>query len=238
MKIIKPLQVTILILSSFIGCVFAQTNNTPQNSKGVSKNSYDNNVLLELIEKASERISDKVYRLTKITEKFENNKKISYLSSKEIRENLPPEKQRYIIEKESYEGVPIIREYIYIGRETFVRLNNGEWKIFSPSGSGVGAGSGQEENAKVEFTEEKKFITEILNGQKSNRYEEILRYTYTYPDRIEKAVKTETYWFNLDGLLMKKLYEWNNETKKTISREVEIYEYDLKLKIEKPIVKS
>lgn len=181
----------------------------------------------------------KVFRHTSVNEKFANGNDIPVEYEKNIVERLSADRSRFITEIRTKKGIER-EELITIGNERFIRENDGEWKILVPTGLGRGEGSlgGKGENdPKVEYIIEKNLDRNAtINGQKVSHFEEITRSTYTYPTKIEKKVNTLSYWFNADGLLVKRLDETKNETTKEISRETDYYEYDIDLKIERPIL--
>ena len=237
MSKIKYFLITLLTATCCFSAVYAQKTVKPKVSKTPEKKSFNEKDLSNLQKNAEKQLEGIPYRLTTITEEFADGKTIPTKYEKHISEELPPDRSRFITEKKTAKGIER-EEFIKIGRERFIRENNSEWKIFQPTGRGMGSGSGSGDGSKVDYTEESYMLAgEMLNGQKTDRYETIIRYTFTYSDRVEKRTITEAHWFNQKGLLVKKLDEINDEAKKTISRTTEHYEYDVKLKIEKPIVK-
>lgn len=239
MSKVKYFLVTLLAVTVCFGVVDAQKTIKPKTAKSPLKKSFNESDLADLQEKAEKQREGIPYRLTMTTEKLVDGKTTPIEFKKTISEELPPDRNRLIVEEKTPNGIKRT-EYIDIGRERFIRENNGEWKIFKPTGQGMGRGSGSGfgEEPKIEVAEEKSLTTgDMLKGQKTDRYQTVLRYTYTYPNRVEKLTITKAYWFNQKGMLVKTLDENNDETKKFISRVTETYEYDVKLKIEKPMVK-
>jgi hypothetical protein len=232
---IKYLTLAALMIIFCLGNVFAQAIDvTPPGLK----DAYNDDVFFKLQDNAQKELGGRVFRQTTLTERFENGRNVPTTYEKDVNEMLPPDRSRFTVEEKTKDGIKR-KEYIDIGRERFIRENGGKWKIFEPTGSGNGAGSGdgKSEGVKITYTVEKNFVAgEIINGQKTDRYQEILRYTYTYPTRVEKITVTNAFWFNAKGLLIKKLEESRNETKKSIYRTTELYQYDINLKIEKPVV--
>ena len=237
MRKISIVFVAFLLVVAGFSNIFAQKTSSKPNVA----DTYNDSDFYKLQDAARRNLDERVFRQTTITEKLKIGSRVPLEYSKNINEKLPPDRSRFIAEKKTEKGVERT-EYINIGRERYIRENNGEWRIYKPESGGSGGGSGSgsgDGDSKVEYTEEKKFVRgEKVNKQKVDRYEQILRYTFTYPNKVEKVVKTDTHWFNSDGLLVKKSEEWRNETDKTINRTTEVYEYDIPLKIEKPTIKN
>jgi hypothetical protein len=237
---IKSVITTVLFSILLAGHVFAQNSQPRETSASSPKKSYRDSDLDELKKRAEEQFEGRVFRITTISETFKKGGKMLTYYEKSINENLPPERSRFRVEKKTASGTKSI-EYIDIGSDRYVRENDGEWKIFEPTGSGQGSGngSGSGSGPKIEYTEEKNLVSgEMINGQLTDRYEEILRYTFTYPDRVEKRTMIESYWFNKAGLFVKKLLETRDETDNTADRTTTNYEYDFNLTIERPVVRA
>lgn len=198
---------------------------------------FNDRVFYELETNANKMLEEKNFRQTNIRETFEGGGNVPVEYEKSINEVLHPNRSHFIFEKKTADGT-LRKEYIDIGRDRFIRENGGEWKIFEGSGGGIGSGSSGGV-AKIESTTEDNFTAgEMLDGQKTDHYERIIRYTYTYPTKIEKITITQGFWFNADGLFVKTLYETRNETDKRIERETNFFEYNVDLKIEPPIIRK
>lgn len=107
------------------------------------KTTFDENNFYKLKARAREMLSGKTLRITTTEELFEKGSNTSIKSEKYINEIIPPDRTHFVVEKKTAKGIERT-EYIDIGRERFIRENDGEWKIFKGGGSGSGAAAAAE----------------------------------------------------------------------------------------------
>lgn len=178
----------------------------------------------ELQNKSQAILSSKSYRVTTTTEVFADkgaSSKVKYIS---ISESVPPDRRRYIftLDKETTKS-----EVISIGEDVFIKDEKGKWKIDdTKSETYTGVGS----SLPAKFIEKTSFA-----GQVVNIFEEQSR---SFSEKGGDQEATTRYWFNSEGQLLKTESEKTDLKSKQVSHSVSLYEYDLNIKIEAPIIKS
>lgn len=174
--------------------------------------------------------SYKLPRRTVTVQKFFANEKL--LETKTISDEIyPPDNWRRVIETKTGEKTLLTREkitlieYIKVGKDTYYRKDNGEWK----KGSGLGGGSGSGRNTESEtFTVEKT----TYNNQPVTIYQNASIYR---DSNKQRAYIIERKWLSKDNILLKEELEDGLIEPKTIVRqETQAYEYDSNIKIEAP----
>lgn len=176
--------------------------------------------------------TNKLTRREKINRKF-------FLNEKLIRTDLitdefvPPDNQRHFIETKTGEKTIVTSEritsseYVKIGKNTYYRRDNGEWKRGAGGiGSGSGSGGGK--------TESEKFTVEKTNY--NNQTVKLYQNTFVYTDSSnQKTYLIIKIWINKDGVLLKQeLEDGIVEPKRRIKIEVKDFEYASDIKIEVP----
>ena len=202
---------------------------------------FDDATLIELRKISAQEMEDRNMRIVTLTEMFENDNKTPVEFEKFIREFVPPDRERSIFETKTANGIERT-EYIDIGANRFVKHGDGKWEKFVATGSGMtggeGNGSGDDER-KIETTVIKRLKKgEVVNNRTVDCYERVVTHKYIYPAKTYTNTFTDAFWFDADGKLIKALSESNEGEKKRISRTIWEYEYDPKLKIEAPIIKT
>jgi len=202
--------------------------------------SFEDETLIQLKNSSEQTMEGKKMRIVTVEERFENEGKTSVSFSKSMNEILPPDRNRFVYEEMTASGIERT-EYINIGENSFVRRNDGEWKISVPSGMiiGSGTGSGNGIIPKVEVAIVKTLTKgETVNNQSADLYKTIESRKYIYPDTTYINVSTESFWFDRRGMLVKSSREFQDGERKSLSRTTEEYEYNPNFKIEAPIIKS
>ncbi len=151
----------------------------------------------EIQTKATEKLQDKIYRLT-VTEEnfFDRNTNPESVKTK-IFETIPPNKKREVEEiKSPTENIKT--ERIWDGKNLYVRENDGDWKKYD----GGGGGSGSSNSGRI--TTSYKFVEKTtLNNQTANIYEvemnrKATKYSRTSRFEVHYVEKTR-YWITEDG---------------------------------------
>ena len=152
-----------------------------------------------------------------------------------IDELLNPDRRRYV---EIYKSDKINRreEMIKIGETYFCRENNGEWTKADEWCAGMSIGA-LPKAISSKFTSEETTI----NNQKAILYEQYLTYKNEYsPNKDKEGLSYfhDRFWVSSDGFILRREMEYGLlEPKKLYSKEVLIYEYNLKnLTIEEPVL--
>ncbi len=215
-------------------CASAQEKtNTKSNEKVVDENIIEESKFKEILAKATENLKDKTYRLTKTEESFSDRNTTAISLTTNILERIPPDKERKIEEVKS-PTKNTRSERIWDGKNLYTKENDGDWKKYS----GGSSSSGDFTSGRTTITY--KFIgKESLNGKTADVYESeshriANKLTQTSQYRVEYVIKTK-YWFSEDGLFLKSVKESEIVGSQSLVREVSIYEYDSKIKIEAPI---
>lgn len=204
------------------------------------ESTFDDNALYELQERAREMLADKVLRITTMDARFEKGNKTPVTYEKYISETVPPDRNRFVVEKKTAKGIEQT-EYIDIGRDRFVKRNGGEWEIFEPTGSGrgTGSGTGSGEEPKIETTSKNVLKKgEKINNQTVDLYQVVTNRKYIYPTKTYTDVQTESFWFDRNGRFVKTVEEYHDGETGKVSRKTVEYEYDPKIKIEAPVLKT
>lgn len=192
-------------------------------------------VINDLVNTANQKIKDKTRRVTTTSTFSTIGSEVSTRKYKTIWEIIPPDREHFVSENESVEGVKRY-EFIRIGDKRFVRENNGEWKEESGNGRGSGNGAGAGIDAVIERTVERRVKKgETVNNQTADLYEIVTVTKYIYPNKTITNSWKQSYWIDKNGLFVRTEDEFQNGEANTISRTVRDYEYDSNIKIEAPI---
>lgn len=191
--------------------------------KSLEKSTFES-----VVDRATKKLIGKTYRSTSLYEVFEYDTSTPAKSVKSITEQVPPDRFRWLSETA---GQKI--ETIRIGGKSYKRENDGQWILESGAGAGAGMGCG----ASMESESYKVSEKVQLNGAVVNLYEGIERWKSVYcgSNDGDPEVWTKRFWISTDGLLLKTEDITEIPDKKFMRRNVTVYEYDLKIKIEAPV---
>lgn len=198
---------------------------------------FEDSALTILRDKAEELCRHRVLRLTILDENFEKGAKLPTNTEKNIIEEIPSDRSRFITEKRSPKGVER-RETIYIGSQEYIRENAGAWELVKPKsgGSVVGMGNGNGEPVKFKTSSVNKFKPGVLlNKQKTDYYETVIKVTMIRPSATVVSYSKKAYWFDAQGRYVRILDEDIDGDNQIVERKTTDYEYDLNIKIEAPI---
>ena len=224
--------ISISLLNS---CALAQEKtNTKSNEKTATVNVVEESKFKELLAKATDNLKGKTYRLTKTKEDFTDRNANPESVGVNILEIVQPNKKREV-EKLKSPTKNTRLERIWDGKNLYEKENDGEWKKYDGGGSGGGSFTSGRTTTVYKFVGK-----EMLNNKNADVYESESRriadkFTQTSEYRIEYVVKTK-YWISSeDALFLKIIKESEVVGSKSLTLEVEIYEYDANIKIEAPI---
>jgi len=225
----KKLNFTIFfvtVLTAFLSCSAQQ--------KEISAKEFE-----EIQSKATEKLTDKTYRLTKTEEYFpdRNGGASPERVNTRITEIVQPDKKREVEElKSSKENTRT--ERIWDGKNLYVKENNRDWKKYNGGGN---SGGGDFTSGKITTTY--KFIEKsTVNNQAAYVYEvethrKATKYSQTDRFEVEYIEKTK-YWIGENGLYLKSIKENEIVGSKSLRRDTWVYEYDTNIKIETPIIEA
>lgn len=206
---------------------------------------FEDSTLTILRDKAEELCRHRVLRLTILDENFEKGAKLPTNTEKNIIEEIPSDRSRFINEKRSPKGVER-RETIYIGSQEYIRKNAGAWELVksesgggsSVGGMGSGSGNGNGNGEPVKFktsSVNKSKPGVLLNKQKTDYYETVIKVTMIRPSTTVVSYSKKAYWFDAQGRYVRILDEDIDGDNQIVERKTTDYEYDLNIKIEAPI---
>jgi hypothetical protein len=205
-------------------------------SVSAQENQFKPEDLQALIKSASENLKGKTYRVTTKTV-YSNQGSIDAMTQKTITEYLPPDREHFISETETSEGVERY-ETISIGERKYIKNDKGIWQEMRTiiNGNGMGSGSGDGSgDYKIETTVERKLIkSDIVGKQKADLYETVTTTRIIYPMKTFTSVSKESYWFDRNKLFVKRESVQTSQGE-TIYFDTKTYEYDSKIKIEAPV---
>jgi hypothetical protein len=139
-----------------------------------------------------------------------------------VSESVPPDSRRFT-STAVIDGKSKKTEIIQIGEKTFIKIDDGKWKLDEPEeryGIAVGV------LLSVRLLEET-----TLNGQPVKIYEE----KGSSSSDAGNRGWTRKYWFTAEGELLKTESEETHGKTNEIARSVTVFEYDADIKIEAPI---
>lgn len=197
------------------------------------KNDIHMSVFLDVQDKADELIKKSSYRLTRLSEYFENRDKPGKVTETLLREVLQPDKWRTVEEKE-FDGKHTRIERLWDGKTLYEKENDGEWRKFR-GGTGV---SGRIESGQV--TNRYRHLGKVdLDGTLADLYEvETLRIANKFSATdmvVVRYVRKTRCWYSTEGRLLKKIEENMIEGREAMNRETTFIDYDPKISIEAPI---
>jgi len=223
-------SLNIIILSGLLLCSFI---NVFTQEKTVSEQEINT-----LKDNAYKKLKGKTYRVTMVSKHYKNLGDASpYYSANEVSEYAPPDRKRDVREVTNEKGTTLT-ETITIGQKRYTRQNKEGWKELKPSDNRSfstlsGDALGNQTTVEVKY----KGKTTIKN-QSADLYEITTTRNYNDPRFRSTTVSVERFWFNKDGMFLKKENQSKVDDVKFIVDIVWEYEYDPSIKIEAPIIKS
>ena len=194
---------------------------------------------LNALEKnAYEKLKGKTYRITMVSRHYKNAGDSSpYYFANEVSEYVAPDRKRDVREVTNEKGANRT-ETISIGQRKYIKQNNESWKeLKSSSDRSFGGFTGKTLNHETKVEVKYRGKTAVKN-QNADLYEITKIRSYDDPKFRSTTVSTDRFWFNKDGMFLKRENESNVDNVKFIVNIVWEYEYDPNIKIEAPIVKS
>jgi hypothetical protein len=215
-------------INPFLLCSCVSAQEKTINEKVIKEKEFK-----EIQAKATERLRDKIYRLTKTEERFSERGAKPQSVKINILETVPPNKRRELEEiKSPTENSKT--ERIWDGKNLYKRENDGEWEKYSGGGGGSGDFASGKITTTYKFIEKTTLNNQIVNvyevetNRIANKFSPTSRYEVHY---VEKT----RYWINEDGYFLNITKESEIAGSKSLKREIEIYEYDPNIKIEAPV---
>lgn len=226
--LIKKLNV-VVFLAALIFCAYLNTS--------AQENTFKEEDLQARLKIALQKLEGKSYRMTTDYAFYKDDDSVPDFTEKIIDEFVPPEREHHLSETKTAKGIERY-ESIRIGAKQFVKYGSGEWKILDGSGSGTGNGMGNGGgNARIEQTVERRLKKgETVNNQTVDLYETIVTIRRIYPTNTQTQISRNSYWLNVNNMLVKAEDEYQNGERGTRSLNTKEYKYDQNIKIEAPII--
>jgi len=178
--------------------------------------------------KAKDLLLTTSYRVSMTTKWYDNKGEKPVSITKFIKESVPPDRTHTWIERID-EGKITKSERIVIGPRNFERKGTGPWTELSSSG---GSGMGLSPDAmSIDY-----YCTDGVpfEDTKADMFEVERKTKFTINGKSAFSLYKATYWFHLDGRLLKMVSELDDKSWQS-NHSSEIYEYDPNIKIEAPI---
>ena len=225
-------------LSIFVlsGLFFCSLLNSFAQEKIISEQELNN-----LKANAYKKLEGKTYRVTMISKIYRNDSDSSpYYISKDVSEYISPDRSRGVNETTNEKGTTRT-ETISINQKRYIRKNNEDWEEYKPSKSVRSTVQGDRVDMSNKTTIEAKYKGQTkINNQSADLYE--IQTTSEFMSANGRTnnvyISIERFWFNKDGLILKREFEAKPESGQNISQTTWEYDYNPKIKIEAPIIKN
>jgi len=189
--------------------------------KALEKDAFDS-----AVNGAQKKLAKQAYRRTNVYEMFDDRDSEPTKSSKTVTEIALSGAIRWLVESDGKKY-----EMILVDGKRYKKEDGGPWKLDESAG-GYGRGCGAETKDLSYKVKEKS----DLNGKKANLYESVQKMLgISCGKESADELWTERYWIGEDGTLLKSESIFEDIGKKSMRRDVSVYEYDPNIKIEAPV---